>query len=175
MRKTLYAVAAAGAALALAAGPAFAQAAVVVATKSPWQEFMDQVWAGILPTISVIVTGLLTLIALWVREKFKFSVSEDIQQTLHRAIMSGILFGLQRIGYSKMPEGATLTEEQRKIVVATALDYTKASVPGAVRDSNATDEKITKMAAGKVEGIESGLIVPDLPGSAPPPAAPPAQ
>lgn len=172
---TSLAVAAAAAVFLISGGDlALAQVTVtpVVVEQSPWQALMAQVWAGLVPILAVAVTGVLGWLALWVKAKFKIDVDAGLQASLHQAIMSGILFGLQRIGYSKMPDTATLTEQQRQSVVATALDYTKLSVPDAVAGTKATDAKIMQLASGKVEGIEAGLIVPTMPGAAPANAVP---
>lgn len=172
---TSLAVAAAAAVFLISGGDlALAQVTVtpVVVEQSPWQALMAQVMAGLVPIASTVVLGVIVWLATWVREKYKIDVDAGLQQSLHSAVMSGILFGLQRIGYSKMPETQMLTDAQRSTVVATALDYTKLSVPEAVAKTKATDAKIMQLASGKVEGIEAGLIVPTMPGAAPANAVP---
>lgn len=142
---------------------------VVVADEpsSPWQAIWKEIGAAVWPTLGLLVMGLITWLATWVREQFKWSVSDDMKNMLHSAVMSGILFGLKRIGWDPTQ---TLTKTQIDEVAASAVIYAKASSPEAT--ALADDTTLTKMAEGKVMGVVTGIIVPAVPASAAPAAAP---
>lgn len=175
MRKALGWIAAGALIVALAIVPEFLTATVayaqtaVVAVADPQPGWLTDIETAMYALAGTAVAAAITWASTYVTAHYHVSIEQKWRDALHSAIMSGILLGLKRIGYSGMPDSAVITPDMQAKVIGTAVSYAKQSVPAAITGLKATDAGVDQLATAKLEGVLSGLILPAA-GGAPTPA-----
>lgn len=170
MKKILFALMVLAPTMALAQVIATTTAAPVVATEP--STFLGEIQALVVSVLGLVVTAAIAWVSTWVRLKFKVDIEQKWRDSLHSAIMSGILQGLHAIGFSNQAvdiSGAPavpLTQNQKADVITTAITYAQRSVPDAINGLQASPNILASLAKGKLEGVLSGIITSALPGPA---------
>jgi hypothetical protein len=138
-------------ALFLLAGPALADASTTVD--------LGPLWGALLPTIETVLGSVAFVIVAFLAKKahewFGVSIDQKYQDSLHRAIETGINGALAKFG-SKLND---VTVDAKSAVIADAVNWVIRSVPDAVARLNAGD-KLANLVTSKLEAI---LDLPSVP------------
>jgi hypothetical protein len=101
--------------------------------------------AFILPAVYVLADFARTVALGWIRTKFGFTIPEEVvAKALQDAIQYGVAYANNRI------KEKNLVVKFDNEFVATAVEYIKASVPGAIKRFGFTDERLADMVRARL-------------------------
>ena len=118
-------------------------------------------------TLAVILTGLIGWAATALQRKFNIEIEASYRESLHRAVMTGVNAALARVGGLVEPLPPTMKVQ----VIDEAIEYTKKSVPDAIRHLDVSPEVLGSLATSKLNLIDTQQRLPatQLPEPAPDP------
>ena len=109
---------------------------------------MEQALQELLPAITAVVmavvTGLLSLLTAWLREKFKIEIEARHRQALHSALETGVNRVLDKLTH--LPQVT-----RADAAVAEAVAYVEKSVPDAIKALAPSKEHLRDMALAKAK------------------------
>jgi hypothetical protein len=101
--------------------------------------------AFILPTVYVLADFAKTVAVSWIKTKFGFLIPEEVvAKTLQDAIAYGVAFATNRI------KEKNLVVKFDHEFVAVAVEYVKASVPGALQRFGIDDQRLADMVRARL-------------------------
>ena len=101
--------------------------------------------AFILPTIYVLADFLKTVVLSWMKTKFGFLIPEEaVARTLQEAVEYGVAFATNRI------KEKNLVVKFDNEFIAMAVEYIKASVPGAIARFGFDDQRLADMVRARL-------------------------
>ena len=109
---------------------------------------MEQALQELLPAITAVVmavvTGLLSLLTAWLREKFKIEIEARHRQALHSALETGVNRVLDKLTH--LPQVT-----RADTAVAEAVAYVEKSVPDAIKALSPSKDHLREMALAKAK------------------------
>lgn len=115
---------------------------------------LQELLPAITAVVMAVVTGLLSLLTAWLREKFKIEIEARHRQALHSALETGV--GLvtdalmKKIGES--PASVAVDDLASRVVA-----YTRSSVPDSIRQLLPSSEQLIAMATAKLNAKAAQL------------------
>lgn len=115
----------------------------------------------------VVMTGA-SVVAAWfvkriadnVERRTGVEVDKRHQESLHRALESAIMLGVNKVG--GQARARFLPAHEQAVIVREGLDYLHESVPGAIQHFNVGDRFLEKMLSGKLQRLTHASSVPDF-------------
>ncbi len=119
---------------------------------------LSQLQSEILPLMLQVISAIVGLIIAWAaataKQRWGLEIEGSHREALHSAIMSGV-------------RAALLARLPREAVVSAALDYTRASVPDALKALQPNDAVLTRIVEAKLkEALDQGAGRPVIGGGA---------
>ncbi|WP_444452022.1 hypothetical protein ACTTAI_13270 [Rhodobacter capsulatus] len=121
-------------------------------------DLLPQLQSEILPLVLQVISAIVGLIVAWAaataKQRWGIEIEGRHREALHSAIMSGV-------------RGALLARLPRAAVISAALDYTRASVPDALKALQPNDAVLIGLAEAKLnEVLDQGAGGPVVGGGA---------
>jgi len=131
--------------------PAFAEGATAPAIESYAIDFRPLVEAVLVPILGALTTALATWLSVKAAALLKLQADDRLRAVIDGALQNGLAFGLSKL--DDMTKTVPLTLEVKNQVIADAANYAIAAVPDALKKLGVTREKVTDLAAARLEVI----------------------
>lgn len=103
------------------------------------QDILKELSPSIVNVAVVVITGLLTFLTTWLREKFRIEIEEKHMRALHSAIKTGVGRGLDKL--IDLPQVT-----RADAAIAEAVSYAERSVPDAIKSLAPSKDHLRDMA-----------------------------
>ena len=111
-------------------------------------QFLHDIQPALFELLAVILTSVISFVALKVKQKFNVDIEQKYQEDLHKALLSGAKAAWEKLGPS-----ATNQE-----LIEHAVVHAERSVPDAIKALAPSEDVLGRIAMSKVADVKSSAL-----------------